>query len=686
LLRLQDSVSNLKGIGIQRLKLLGQLGIFTIEDLISYFPRNYEDWSQTTSIKDVSIGEIHTIQGKISTIPQNIKKGKLVMTKMKIQDSTGTLWIVWYGQPYLKNYFHKGETYLFTGKVNYYYGSLQLLSPEYEKINNTQKDSDIGILPIYSLPKKLSQKLFRNWIKEALEKIESTIQEFIPLWIRKQYELADLEYSIYHIHFPKDRQHFLTARRRLVFEEFFLLQLGLLQIKQTVDKKLEGISFKPVEEVKTFIKQLPFCLTDGQKKVMEEIQQDMYSTYAMNRLVQGDVGSGKTIVAAIALLITAKNGYQGSMMAPTEVLALQHYETLKTLLDPFGVTCTLLVGSLTKKQKENIWENIKNQKIDIVIGTHALIQESVSFKKLGLVITDEQHRFGVRQRISLSQKGESPDVLVMTATPIPRTLALILYGDLDISIIDELPPGRQQIKTYAVPSSYRNRIYLFMKKEIEKGRQVYMICPMVEESETLELESVIKYTEKLKKEIFPHYNIAYLHGKMKPKEKNEIMEEFSQGRIQVLVSTTVVEVGINVPNATLMVIENAERFGLSQLHQLRGRVGRGKHQSYCILISDAKNKIALERMKVMTDTTDGFKISEMDLKLRGPGDFFGTKQHGLPDLKIANLYEDMVILKQAQEAILALFEKDPFLQQTEHCFLKKKINELFKNSTEVLAL
>jgi len=686
LISLQDSVTSLKGIGTQRLKLLEQIQISTLEDLIYYLPRNYEDWSQVTKIKDIIIGEKQTIEGIVSTTPQNIRKGKLIITKCKIEDSTGSIWAVWYGQPYLKNYFKPGESYVFTGKINRYYGSIQLISSEYEKIDMNEKNKNIGILPIYTLPQKLSQKLFRSWIQQSFENVGTNLQEFLPLWIRQQYELADIAYSIYHIHFPKDKEHFLTARKRLVFEEFFLLQMGLLQIKQGIDKKTKGIQYKPKKDVEYFIKSLPYSLTSAQEKVVKEIQKDMFLPYTMNRLVQGDVGSGKTVVAAITLLLAVKNGYQGSMMAPTEVLARQHYETLRMFLEPFNIKCGLLVGSLTKKQKENINEKLKNHRIDVVIGTHALIQDSISFANLGLVITDEQHRFGVRQRMTLTQKGKSPDVLVMTATPIPRTLALILYGDLDISIIDELPPGRQQIKTYAVPSSYRNRIYHFIKEEINKGRQIYMICPMVEESETLELQSVIEYTSHLQNEIFTNYKIAYLHGKMKAKEKHDIMEQFSQGIIQILVSTTVIEVGVNVPNATIMVIENAERFGLSQLHQLRGRVGRGKYQSYCILISDAKNKIALERMKVMTETTDGFKISEMDLKLRGPGDFFGTKQHGLPDLKIANIYEDMAVLKQAQEAVLTLLQKDPFLQHEEHYFLNQKINALFQNTDEVLAL
>lgn len=685
-MNLQDPIDILKGVGQQRLKLLHQIGIYTIEDLLGYFPRTYEDWSRITSIEDLLIGGTYTVRAKIISVPQTVKKGRLTITTARVQDATGTISVVWYNQPYLKNYFLRETIYIFTGKIKSYNGGLQLLSPDYEKLDVSDENGNLGILPIYVLPKNLSQKIFRQWMKECVEQVGSQVQEFIPDWIRKKYQLADFSYAIFHIHFPKDREHFLTARKRLVFEEFFLLQIGLFQIKKGIEKQKKGITFQPIEEMECFVQQLPFSLTQAQQRVVNEIQQDMCSSHAMNRLVQGDVGSGKTIVAAIALLHAVKNGYQGSMMAPTEVLAFQHYETLQQLLEPLGIKTALLTGSLTKKQKDQIGEQISNHEVDVVVGTHALIQESVSFHKLGLVITDEQHRFGVRQRISLSQKGESPDVLVMTATPIPRTLALILYGDLDISIIDELPPGRQKIKTYAVTTSYRKRLYQFIEKEIEKGRQVYMICPMVEESETLELESVLEYTENLQKKIFPHYRIAYLHGKMKPKEKTDIMELFSNGYIQILVSTTVVEVGVNVPNATLMVIENAERFGLSQLHQLRGRVGRGTDQSYCILISDAKNKIALERMKVMTDTTDGFKISEMDLKLRGPGDFFGTKQHGLPELKIANLYEDMQILKYAQEATQDLYKKDPHLEQGNHYFLRQKVNQLFKNNDEVLVL
>lgn len=684
-MNLSDPVESIKGVGEQTLKKLNKLNIYTVGDLLYHFPREYEDRSTIRKISEIEYNEVNTIIAKIGMLPQNIKKGRQIITKVNLRDDSGSLFAVWFGQPYLKKQFQFNETYLFSGKVTYKYGQIQMESPDYEKVTDDKNIFTKRIIPLYPSTYKLSQKIIRQLIHNALEETQNQLIEFLPLWIRKKYQLADYNYAIHNIHFPESDRSYFIARNRLVFEELFLLQIGLMSIKNQMAQKRKGIVFKNISALDDFITNLPFELTKAQKRVIDEIKVDMTSEKVMNRLVQGDVGSGKTIVAAIALFIAVKNNYQGVMMAPTEVLATQHYQGLTPILDKFNIKTGLLTGSLTKKQKENILNQIKEGEIDIVFGTHALIQENVVFKSLGLVITDEQHRFGVRQRTILSDKGNNPDVLVMTATPIPRTLALILYGDLDISIIDELPPGRQKIDTYSVNSSYRHRVYQFIKKELTSGRQAYIICPMVEESDEQELQSVLSYTEKIRHE-FEGYNVNYLHGKMKPKEKQKIMEEFLKGEIHILVSTTVIEVGVNVPNATIMLIENAERFGLAQLHQLRGRVGRGKFKSYCILITDSKSKVTMERMKVMKKTNNGFEISETDLKIRGPGEFFGTRQHGLPDLKIANLYKDISILKNAQEACIEVLNLDPHLEKEEHQLLKNKIHQLFYEKIKDISL
>ncbi|MGL4362500.1 MAG: ATP-dependent DNA helicase RecG, partial [Cellulosilyticaceae bacterium] len=529
------------------------------------------------------------------------------------------------------------------------------------------------IIPKYPTTQKLSQKMLRQYIESALQEVLPQIEDILPEWIRSELKLQSKEYALANIHFPVSDEAFFEARKRLVFEELFMLQLSLYQLKSGFAKRTQGVSKSTPEDFKMFIDQLPYELTNAQKRVIQEIAKDMKSEYAGNRLVQGDVGSGKTVVAAVCLFIAVKNGWQGALMAPTEVLAKQHHEFLTELFKAFNIKVALLSGSTTAKEKRAILAGLQDESIQIVVGTHALIEDYVQIPKLGLVITDEQHRFGVRQRLTLSDKGITPDVVVMTATPIPRTLALILYGDMDISIIDELPPGRQPIKTNAVDSSYYDRLYRFMQGQMQEGRQCYVICPMVEENEKqTELKDVIKYSEKLQS-VFPNFRIEYLHGKMKPKEKNEIMGEFAKGNINLLVSTTVIEVGVNVPNSTVMLIENAERFGLAQLHQLRGRVGRGKHQSFCILVSDSKNKVTRERLKIMEQSTDGFVIADTDLKLRGPGEFFGTKQHGLPEMKIANLYSDAKNLGAVQKIIEKLLQRDLELEEVCHQGLKKYI-------------
>ena len=667
-MELTDSIYDLKGVGEKVGDKLAKLGIRTLKDMIEHYPREYEDRRKIIKISECQLDESNNILAKVCSKPQLTKKGSKVLVSFRVKDESESLMITFFGQAYMKNNFKLGETYLFYGKVKHKYGYHEMESPEYQKVNDTHQLNTVAkITPIYPATQKLSQKVIRGLIETCLNEVLPSVEDHLPERIRQQYDLVEKKEALQGIHFPKDSEHFFQARKRLVFEELFMLQLSLYQLKADFAKKLLGISHQITSELKAFMEKLPFELTGAQKRVMREIVQDMKSTYAMNRLVQGDVGSGKTVIAAISLFLAVKDGYQGALMAPTEVLVVQHYEFIKEIMTPFGIEVGLLTGSTTAKQKRMLLEGLREQRIHIVVGTHALIEDNVEIPNLGLVITDEQHRFGVRQRLKLTEKGTIPDVMVMTATPIPRTLALILYGDMDISIIDELPPGRQPIKTNAVGSDYHPRIYRFIEKQISEGRQCYIICPMVEENEkNMELRNVIDYTEYLKTQVFTQIPIAFLHGKMKPKEKNEIMAAFARNETKILVSTTVIEVGVNVPNSTIILIENAERFGLAQLHQLRGRVGRGKHQSYCILVSDSKNKVTKKRLQIMEESTDGFVIAETDLKLRGPGEFFGTKQHGLPEMKIANLYTDAKVLKEVQGCVGNLLKMDPSLSQQEN--------------------
>ncbi|MBP3629670.1 MAG: ATP-dependent DNA helicase RecG, partial [Anaerotignum sp.] len=622
--------------------------------------------------------EPSTFLAQVKEEGQNSRHGRLVYTRMKVYDETGSVGVLWYNQPYMKNSLKIGEWYLFSGKLQKKYGRKEILSPEVERIGENFAGG--RIIPVYPASEGVSQKMLRNLMEDALSQMSGGMREELPLWLRKEYKLAERNFAIENIHFPKTEQGFYDARRRLVFEELFVLQTALFQLKNTLEDSGEGIILKKKKALQEAEGLLPFALTGAQKRVLKEMEKDMTSGKIMNRLVQGDVGSGKTAVAMVAAYWAIRNGYQATIMAPTEVLASQHFESFQKVFEPVGIKVVLLTGSLKAKEKRETLEQVKNGDAQMIVGTHAVIQKGVEYHKLGLAITDEQHRFGVRQRSTLADKGENVHTLVMTATPIPRTLALILYGDLDISIIDELPPGRQKIDTSAVDSRYHQRIYTFIQKHVKEGRQAYVICPMIEESEKLEVQSVLNYTEELVKEL-PECRVACVHGKMKAKEKQEIMDGFAAGNIDVLVSTTVIEVGINVPNATIMLIENAERFGLAQLHQLRGRVGRGSEKSYCILVSDTKTKVAKERMKTMTESEDGFVISEKDLKLRGPGEFFGIRQHGLPELKIADLYKDMAILKEAQSAAAELLKKDRFLEAEEHQLLREHIDGYLEGKT-----
>ncbi|MCJ7856791.1 ATP-dependent DNA helicase RecG [Lachnospiraceae bacterium NSJ-143] len=673
---LSDPVTSIKGVGEKKAQLLNHLGIFTVGGLIEHFPREYDDRSEVRKISDFVEDEENTFFAWVDAVPENVHIGKMAITKVKLKDDTGSINAVWYNQPYIKNAVKKDEEYIFTGEYRKRNGRREIISPEFERADGREVLGGGRIVPVYHLTSGISQKVLRSLIKMTLTEVKAQLPDFMPLSIRKKYCLCERNFAVSNIHFPENSESFFMARRRLVFEELFVLQLALFEIKG-LSERSGGPVFKNNNILARTQKALGFDFTAAQKKVVKEIINDTSSKNLMNRLIQGDVGSGKTAVAMAAALMAVESGFQAALMAPTEVLASQHYESFKQFFENFGIEVYLLKGSLKKREKDMVKADIADGKVKMVIGTHAIIQKDVEFDNLGLVITDEQHRFGVNQRNILSQKAENAHVIVMTATPIPRTLALILYGDLDISVIDELPPGRQHIQTYAVNSSYHSRAYAFVRKEVEKGRQAYMVCPMIEESDTIEAKAVDTMIKEVSQTEFEGLNVSVLHGKMKPDEKESVMRDFAEGRIQILISTTVIEVGINVPNATIMLIENAERFGLSQLHQLRGRVGRGKHQSYCILVTDSKSEQTRERMKVMKKTNDGFEISETDLKLRGPGEFFGTRQHGVPQLKIANLYKDSEILKEAQEAAKKLNKDNVWRENIDYEPLFRRVRELF---------
>ena len=682
---LNKDIQYVKGIGPKKASKLNKLGIFTINDLIYYFPRQYEDRNKLKKICQLEDKEKATIRAIISSIETSTPRKGLSITKLSVRDETGFAKLVFFNQDYIVKSFKSGDTILVFGKVKKDFNGVELSSCEVEQMSNNPK-STCGIMPIYPLTYGVTNKELMGIIKIIFTNEQIVIKEYLPKRIIEKYKLCSIDYAIKNLHNPTNKESLKIALYRIVFEEFLILQLGLFLFKNGVVEK-DGINFNRHDNLKAILDSLPFKLTNAQNRAFDEILDDMASNKVMNRLVQGDVGSGKTVVALLSLANCVLNGYQGALMAPTEILAEQHYISLNETLSQFGMNIGLLVGSLTKKQKENILEKVKNKEIDILIGTHALIEDRVEFNNLGIVITDEQHRFGVRQRNKLSEKGYNPDILVMTATPIPRTLALILYGDLDISIIDELPPGRQPIETIAVYKDKRDKAYnSLVREEVEKGRQVYIVCPLVEESEAIEAKSAVELVEELRSEYFSDLRLGLLHGKMKPSEKDEIMKSFKNRELDILVSTTVIEVGVNVPNATLMIIENAERFGLAQLHQLRGRVGRGKHKSYCILIYSSKSEVCSQRMGIMEETTDGFKISEKDLEIRGPGEFFGTRQHGLPELRVANIFKHMKILKLAQQEARYIISEDLKLQNYENKKLKEEVLKKFENRLEEISL
>ncbi|ADD02560.1 ATP-dependent DNA helicase RecG [Thermoanaerobacter italicus Ab9] len=652
-------IQYVKGVGPKRAKLLKKLGIQTVEDLLFYFPKDYENRSSILKIEDLTVGEKQTFKGYIVGSPREIKTSKVIITKVPVKDGTGAVELVWYNQPYIKNSLKIGEEYIINGKLRFKYGQLIVENPVIEKSEDFKLNTG-RIVPIYGLTEGLTQNAIRKIMFNALKEYVQEVEEFFDEEFLSEKRLMDIKNALININFPQNEAYLEQAKYRFKYQELFLLQMALFLMKGSAKEK-KGIKFERVD-LKPFIMGLPFKLTQAQVKVLKEIIADMNSHKVMNRLVQGDVGSGKTVVAACSMYIAVKNGYQVAMMAPTEILAKQHYSTLKELFKNTDIKIGLLSGSLSPSNKKEVLEKIKKGDYDIIVGTHALIEDDVVFNNLGLCITDEQHRFGVRQRALLTQKGKNPDVLVMTATPIPRTLALILYGDLDISIIDQLPPGRKKVKTYVISSSVRKKAYEFAMKEVKKGRQVYVVCPLIEESDKISAMSAEIVYREIYKDAFKEAKVGLLHGKMADSEKEKVIEEFVNGKIDILVSTTVIEVGVNVPNATVMIIENAERFGLAQLHQLRGRVGRSEFQSYCILISYSNSDVAKKRLGVLAQTSDGFKIAEKDLEIRGPGEFLGLRQHGLPEFKIANIVEDIDILKIVQKDVEELVKKDPKLE------------------------
>lgn len=674
-LELNDNITYLKGVGPKRAENYKKLSVKTVKDLLYHFPRNYIDLTSPTMIKDTQIGETYAVAGRVvrKLHPARIRKGMTIF-KAVFTDDEEDLTVIIYNSEYLFNSLILGEPIILHGKISGNMVRKEMNSPTVFKIG-----AGANMQPVYPMTEGITQNLIRENIKNALSLLNGRIYEPVPSGILKRHELCSLPYALYNIHFPKDNYSFNTAKRRLVFDELLTLGLGMLMLKgrnrEQTPNRLSGA------DIDDFYKSLPFSLTECQKISIDECISDMKKDFPMNRLLQGDVGSGKTAVAAAVSYFVFKNKKQTALMAPTEILASQHYETFKAFLEPLGVNVGLLVGSLTPKQKSEMYQKIQDGEIDVIVGTQALYQQSVSFCDLAFVINDEQHRFGVEQRASLSKKGVNPHVLVMSATPIPRTLALMIYGDLDISVLNELPKGRQKIQTYAVTGKLRQRAYAFIKKELDKGRQAYIVCPMIEENES-GLKSVKTYAENLAVNDLSGYIIGLLHGKMKAAEKEKIMTRFKSGEIDVLVSTTVVEVGVDVPNATVIMIENSERFGLSQLHQLRGRVGRGAEQSYCILVTDNPTEDCRKRLKIMSEVSDGFELSRQDLKMRGPGDFFGSKQHGLPKLKIADMSEDIEVLKDAQEEAKNIYESDPNLKRPENKGLKTLINELFERQYE----
>ena len=671
---LTTDVRYVKGIGEERAKGLKKLGITNLRELVSYFPRAYEDRRAYRRIDELVFGENACVCAVVATEPKlsHIRKG-LDLVKLRVVDESAALDLTFFNQSYVRNTFRVGEEWVFYGKAEGTPQRRQMVNPLFERQGTDQVTG--RIVPVYSLTAGVSRNVLSRAIRQGLDACGDALNDYLPEEIRREHCLCHARFAFENIHFPADDEALSVARRRLVFEELFLLTLGLRLLRErraaVPGQRCEQLSLSP------FCDALPFTLTSAQRRAVEDVVRDMCGGRPMNRLVQGDVGSGKTMVAAAAVWFAAQNRLQSALMAPTEILAEQHCKTLAPLLEGFGIRCALLTAATRAKERRAVLEQLQSGEVTLAIGTHALLSPDVQYRSLGLVITDEQHRFGVDQRSALGAKGDNPHLLVMSATPIPRTLALMIYGDLDVSLIDELPPGRQKIDTFAVNSSYHPRIYAFLRKLIAEGRQAYVICPMVAESDSLpdERRAVTAYADMLQREVFPDLAVRSIHGKLKAKEKDAVMRDFAAGSIDILVSTTVVEVGVDVPNAAVMLIENAECFGLSQLHQLRGRVGRGKHKSYCILVSDNSGEDNKQRLAVMSRTNNGFEIAEEDLKLRGPGDFFGSRQHGLPSLRVADLTCDMELMHEARAAAERLIAADPLLDG--YPALRGRIRELF---------
>ena len=679
------SLGELAGIGPRRVRALAKLGLTTLDDLLGHYPREYEDRREEYTVRTAPEGRAVCVRALVAEPPRlsRIRKG-LDLIKVRAVDGSGQMWVTFFNQTYVKNALRPGEEYVFYGRIEGPPSRRQMTNPEFEPAGRTKWTG--RIMPVYSLTAGISNRLMVGWVEEALDRCEGEIEETLPLPLRERFQLAGAGWSRRQIHFPNGWEELAAARRRLIFEELFTLSLGLERLKNRRERGQGAVM--GAGEWEAFLQNLPFAPTKAQRRAMEECAADLASGRLMNRLIQGDVGSGKTAVAAACLWTAARGGWQGAMMAPTELLAQQHQRSLSKLLSPGGIQVGLLTGSMRAAEKRSLRAGLADGTIQVVVGTHALLSEGVEFANLGLVVTDEQHRFGVAQRADLIAKGKEkgcpPHVLVMSATPIPRTLALILYGDLDVSVIDELPPGRTPVETYVIGEDKRQRMYRFVRKLVGEGRQAYLVCPAVEEGEGADLKAVTTYAETLQREVFPDLRVSLLHGKLRPKEKEDTMAAFLRGEIDVLVATTVIEVGVDVPNAALIVVENAERFGLSQLHQLRGRVGRGKHKSYCILMAGGGGEDSLRRLKILASTTDGFQVAEEDLKIRGPGDFFGRRQHGLPQLRIADLAGDMELMRQAQQAARNLLKRDPELEQPQHTLLRQQVERLLRAQGENL--
>ena len=674
-MKFSDRINTVKGVGEAKAKAFNSLGVETVGDLLRYYPRAYEDWSSILPISQCLIGENVCIKARVMFPVHNDRvRGGMLIAKASVTDGDSVILLTFFNNKYISTMLKEGEEYLFHGKITLgKYNAKEMISPIFIKPSD-----QTAIRPIYSQNSKISSKNIQKIVKTVLDQTE-TIAEYLPKYILERYDLISLDSAIRQIHFPDSDIMLQKARDRHIFDELFILQLSMNTLKGSNSKEHTNNMLK-ADFSEEFFSLLPFKPTSAQIKAVAAATEDMMSGKQMNRLLQGDVGSGKTAVAATLIYSVAKSDMQAALMAPTEVLANQHYDTFLKLFEGSNRSCALLTGSTKAKEKNQIKEKLKDGDIDLIIGTHALIQDDVMFNNLGLVITDEQHRFGVKQRTGLCSKGQNPHVYVMSATPIPRTLALMVFGDLDISVLDELPPGRQKIETYCVPSSKRGDMFNFIKKYLNAGQQAYIVCPLVEKSELVEgLVDVEEYFEKAQSIYFKDYSVGLLHGKMSSKEKDNIMSSFKNGDIQLLISTVVIEVGVDVPNAVIMVVENAERFGLSQLHQLRGRVGRGKQKSYCILVTDAKGEISQTRMKIMCSTTDGFKIADEDLKLRGPGDFFGTRQHGLPKLRIADIMTDTRILSLTQELASEILASDENFQKPEHQKIGKMVERKIKS-------